>query len=196
MKPIMSGLLIGIGATVVFAAPPPVPTTPAPIKALLFARPFVLEEGFPFDWRRERPLVKEGTLLVLEVDPDLVYPRQTLEPVLFVGDQTAMRLNVGYISGRVIAVVPGTEDLTHIWFGTPQFPENVTVEIIAGEKMLAEEKGLLPLSIGTVNTALEGGGAPLRVSNFNALLEEAARLIRLYAPDENELAEILASQGK
>jgi len=192
----MNGLLILIGATVLFAAPPSIPTTPAPIRTLLFARPFTLQEGFLFDWRQEKLLVKEGFLLVLEVDPDLVYPRQTLEPVLFVGDQTAQRLNVGYISGRVIAVVPHPGDLAHIWFGTPQFPEDVTAEIITGEKNLANDNSIIPISTGTVKTALERGGAPLLVSNFNTLLEEAARLIYLYAPDEDELAEILASQAK
>jgi len=242
-----------------FAAPPPLPPTPAPIKALIYARPFVLNEGFRYYWRQEKPMVSEGYLLVIEVDPDLVYPRQTAEPVLFVGDQTAMRLNVGYNSGRVIALVPDSaarrsirfgrpqlpetptaetirnnqatvntggnrplsvggrntapeqggnesmdddfnslpvaEILRRIWFGTPQLPEAVTAETIKKEQALANAEDVHPLSVQEVNTAHERGGDLLEVNDFNELLKEAALLIKQYAGDEGDLADILASQG-
>jgi len=184
-----------IGSTVAFAATPPLPPTPAPIKVLLYARPFALDNGFRYDWRQEKPMVSEGYLLVIEVDPDLVYPRQTSEPVLFVGDQTAMRLNVGYTSGRVIALVPGPAALRRIWFGTPQLPEAVTSETIRKEQALANTEGIRSLSVQEVNTALKRGGDQLRVANFNDLLVEAALLINRYAGDEGDLADILASQG-
>ncbi len=196
MKQSLSVLLLLIGTTVAFAETPSLPKTPAPIKELIIARPFILQDGFRFDWRQEQPTVNRGFLLVLEVDPDLVYPRQVAEPVLFVGDQTAMRLNVGYISGRVVAVAPHTQDLARIWFGTPQLPEAVTAEIVSREQRLADNKGIHPLSSGKVDAALSRGGPPLRLANFNALLKEAAELINQYAPDENDLAEILATQGE
>jgi hypothetical protein len=178
--------LLLFGATFAFAEIPSLPTTPAPIKELVFARPFILQDGFQFDWRQEQPVVKKGFLLVLEVNPDLVYPRQTAEPVLFVGDQTAMRLNVGYISGRVIAVAPYTQDLASIWFGTPQLPEAVTAEIISQERVLAKNNGLHPLSSDDVDIALNRGGTSLQLPDFKALLEEAEGLINQYAPDESE----------
>jgi hypothetical protein len=196
VKLAVTALLVVTGTAALFAGPPSLPTTPAPVEALVLARPFALEQGFRFDWRRERPLVKEGYLLVLEVDPHLVYPRQTLEPVLYVGNQTAMRLNVGYPSGRVVAVVPSSGELTHIWFGTPRLPERVTAAIIADERSLAHEKGIPRISAETVQAALDRGGPPAHAEDFNALLGEAARMVETYAPDERALAEILASQGK
>lgn len=165
-------------ASALLAAPPPLPPTPAPIGALISARPFELEEGFRYDWRAERPVVSEGHLLVLAVDPDLVYPRQTAEPILYVGSQTAMRLNVAYPSGRLVALVPGElpESGTRIWFGTPGLPEQVTAVAIVGELGLAEAAGLAPLPAVDVAGALERGGTRLRVPDLDALLEIAEAL--------------------
>ena len=95
------------------------PPTPAAIDEVVYARSFELDQGYKFEWRKEQPLVKKGVILVLKVDPDLVYPRQIAEPVLYVGDQTAERVNIGYKSGHVVAIVPGEVDLNKamIWFG-------------------------------------------------------------------------------
>ena len=107
MKRTLSVLMMILGASIALAEVPPVPETPASIESLLYARPFTLDEGFRFDWRQERPLVTQGVLLVIEVDQDLVYPRQVAEPVLYVGDQTAMRLNIASCPACVIASANG-----------------------------------------------------------------------------------------
>ncbi len=156
-----------------FAAPPPVPPTPAAVGALISARPFVLEQGFHYDWRAERPLVTSGHLLVLAVAPDLVYPRQTAEPILYVGDQTAMRLNVAYPSGRLLALIPGDLPVsgTRIWFGQPGLPEQETAASIEAAGRAAELAGLGPLPAVDVSGALERGGATLEATDLGALLD-------------------------
>ena len=168
-----------LAASTLFAAPPTVPQTPAPVGALLVAQPFELEAGFRYDWRAERPLVTSGHLIVLSVEPDLVYPRQTAEPILYVGDQTAMRLNVAYPSGRVLALVPG--DLptsgTRIWFGTPGLPEQVDARQVDAERRLAEAAGIAPLAAVDVAGALALGGAPSRAADLAELLESASDLL-------------------
>ena len=112
-----------VSASVVLAGPPAVPATPAAVDGVLYARTFTLDEGFQFQWNNEQAEVKTGTLLVLKVNPDLVFPRQMAEPVLYVGDQTAERINHGYESGHVIAIVPGEVDLTEgadlVWYAGP-----------------------------------------------------------------------------
>lgn len=165
-------------ASSLLAAPPPLPPTPAPVGALIVARPFELEQGFPFSWRAERPLVTSGHLLVVNVDPDLVYPRQTPEPILYVGDQTAMRINVAYPSGRLLALVPGelAQSGTRIWFGTPGLPEQATAATIAEESRLAEAAGIGPLAAVDVAGALERGGPTLRAADLDALLDAIAEL--------------------
>jgi len=191
-------LLSLAGAAGAAGAAPPLPSTPAGIQGLLYARAFTLNEGFTYLWRQERPTVQEGMLLVLQVDPALVYPRQTAEPVLYVGAQTAMRLNVGYPSGHVVALVPGglQQNDMRIWFGTPRLPEAVTAGIIAEERALAIQRGIPYLRPDAMHAALQRGGAAFSVQNVQALLLEAANLVLRYAPDEGELAKNLASQAQ
>jgi hypothetical protein len=171
--------------------PPAVPATPAAVDGVLYARPFTLAEGYTFEWRKERQQFTEGTILVLKVKPDFVYPRQTEEPVLFVGNQTAERINVGFKSGHVIVVVPGTVDLatTPIWFGTPQLPERVDADIVRAERVAADNAGVKPIAADEARAAEANGGARLELTDRVALLREIAPLITQYAPDEQHLAD-------
>jgi hypothetical protein len=75
-------------------------------------------------------------------------------------------------SGRVVALVPGATALTPgtpIWFGTPRLPETVTADVIAAE----------PWQLHT-----------------SALLIAAAPVVREYAPDEGDVADAFAAQGR
>jgi hypothetical protein len=194
---------IGLTALVAIALPPTlwaeqpeipgIPDTPAAIDEVIYARPFTLEEGYKFEWRKEQPLVKEGYILVLSVDPDLVYPRQTAAPVLYVGDQTAERVNLGYKSGHVVAIVPGKLDLkkTLIWFGTPELPERCTAKTIQEERRLAEQAGIKPPAEKEMASARTRGGELLNATDRYELRHQLADLIKLYAPDETSLIEHL-----
>ena len=176
-------------STSVPAGPPAVPSTPADVEDILYARPFTLEKGYNFDWSKERPLLTEGTLLVLKVNPDLVYARQVAEPVLYVGSRTAERVNIGYRSGRIIAIVPGHVDLrtTPIWFGTPELPESVNGNIVRAERALADEAGIRPFSADKVKTALARGGEELKLAGRDALRPHFAALLQQYSTVETEL---------
>ena len=171
---------------------PPTPSLPASADGLVYARSFSLTEGFMFDLRKERPEVKEGLLLVLKADKAVLVPRATPMPVLYVGDQTAERLNMGDKSGHVIAIVPGKPDLTKapIWFGTPRFPEKVDHAVIKAEREAAEEAGIRPFPAAQVKAALALGGEPINATNLREVLRtEAAELILKYAPQEKHIAE-------
>jgi len=192
-KRLVRGLgLVALLAATEAMARPPLPATPAPVDAVLHVRPFVLDEGFAFDWRKERPTVTRGTLVVLQVAPELVYPRQTAEPVLYVGEQTAMRLNVGYPSGRVVAIVPGDPpgEGALVFFGTPELPERVTAATIAAEVTKARAAGIAPAAR---DARVRADGAVTR-ANLAALLVDAAALIDRYAPDESARAMSLRTQ--
>ncbi len=186
-------LLSIAGMTAVQAEVPPVPATPAPVAEVVSARPFTLKEGYAFEWRKERPMVEKGLLLVLKVDPDLVYPRQTLEPVLYVGDQTAERVNNGYPSGRVVAIVPGVVDLTKapIWFGTPNLPERVDTKTVKDERARAELAGIKPFASEKVTAAHAQGGEHLEVMDRYELRRAAAGLIQAHSPQETDLINAL-----
>lgn len=185
-------------AIVALAQPPVLPPTPAPIDALVYARAFTLDEAYEHSWRAERPAVTSGYLLVLRVDPDLIYPRQTAEPVLYVGAQTAQRLNVGYTSGHVVAIVPGAVEgegaidlaRTAIWFGTPELPERVDRARVEAELRRAVAAGIAPVGVDAARAATAPEGV-LHARDLSAMLVQAADLISRYAPDERDRADAL-----
>jgi hypothetical protein len=197
-KVILAVTLLAFVPFVVADEPPAIPATPAGVEEVVSIQPFTLDEGFEFDWSKERPLVKSGVILVLKVDPALVYPRQVAEPVLYVGDTTAQRLNFGNESGYVVALVPGDVDLTKapIWFGSPELPERVDAAMVKAERKLAESNGIKALSARAAQTAVANGGARIQVADMTELLEPVAGLIERYSPAENELVESYRFQAE
>ncbi len=185
-----STLLFGLMATAL--AVPPIPPTPAAVEEVVYARPFTVNEGFRFDWRKEGFQVKAGTILVIKVNPDLVIPRQVAEPVLYVGNQTAMRLNSGNESGYVIAIVPGDVDLAKdpIWFGTPELPERVDAATIQVEREKADKAGIKPISSEKAQAARAKGGERINAADLGALLRDTlAGLVEQYSPQEKRLSD-------
>lgn len=187
-----------LAAAVVIAAPPQVPATPAAVQDIVFAQPFTLETGEMSYWRAERPTIKSGYILVLKVNPDLVYPRQTAEPVLYVGDTTAERLNVGYRSGHVVAIV-GAEitgdkamDLSKvkIWFGTPELPERVDAKRIAQESALADAAGIKAFDAEKISNLL-AQNETLSERDMRGIHDDVAALIRRFSPQEESVAQAL-----
>lgn len=184
-------LTMGLAASVL-AGPPTVPATPAAVQGVEYARTFELGNGFRFTWDANQAQITEGTLLVLKVDPAYVLPRQTAEPVLYVGAQSAERINSGHESGYVVALVPGKVDLatTPIFFGTPELPESVTAEKAAAELAQAQAAGIQPFAAEPVKSAWQAGGRTLRAENHAELLRgEVSRLIVKYSPQEKNLAD-------
>ncbi len=76
-----------------------------PVRDLVFAQAFKLDKSYTHTWRKEQPLVSSGYVLVLAVDPEFVRPKQVAEPVLYVGNQTAERINAADVSGRLVVIV-------------------------------------------------------------------------------------------
>lgn len=173
--------------------PPPVPATPAGVDDLLYARRFTLKQGYTFEWAKNGPLVTEGTILVLKVKPALVHPRQALEPVLYVGNQTAERVNAGHKSGHVIAIVPGKLDLKEspIWFGTPELPERVDANMVKAERALADQAKIGPFKESQIDQATARGQETLNVTDRDELRRQLATLIKEYSPVEKGLINAL-----
>lgn len=182
----------------------PLPTLPEValgVKDVLFAQPFVLDAEYQHDWRAERPSVASGYLLVLEVEDAFTVPRNSLESVLYVGMQTAERLNWGTGSGRVVAICPaplGEDGLPQLdlaaalaWYGSPELPERVDAAKVAEELAAARAAGLQPLGEARVAAALETGGELVQLSDRTTLERYGAELILEWSPSEQELAQSL-----
>jgi len=168
------------------------PLRPAPggVERIVAVQPFLLERAWRHTWRAEQPAFDAGWLVVLEVDPALVVPRQIQEPVLYAGEQTVERVNFGHGSGRVVAIVPSLRtadggvalDLasTLLWFGTPMLPERVDALRASEELARAVKLGVEPL-------AVPAAGGTLRLPSRDELDEHAALLVLEHAPDEADL---------
>ncbi len=181
------------GATAEAEKPPAVPATPAAVDNIVFARRFTLKTGYTFEWAKNGSVVTEGTILVLKVNPALVYPRQELEPVLYVGNQTAERVNAGHKSGHVIAIVPGKADLkkSPIWFGTPELPERVDANTVKTERALARNAKIVPFKKAQIDAATTRGKETMKAADRDELRRRLAALIKQYSPVEKELIEVL-----
>lgn len=166
-----------------------IPPTPASVKTILYAQPFTLQTPYTNTWSKERGTVSTGVLIVVEVDPAFVLPRNTLEPVLYAGNVAVQRLNHGYPAGRVVGIVPGNINLATapIWFGSPQLPERITESIVQSERARAEKSGVRAFSSASISSA----GRPAVVAKDLATLLRtvAADLVYKYSPQEKELAD-------
>jgi hypothetical protein len=143
----------------------PAPLTPvAPLAQPLPAKPqlelvqaerFTVAKPFRHVWRADQPLVNSGWLLVLSGDPALFIPRQVKEPVLYVGAQTAERVNFPQESGRVVVIVPGDFQLEDapIFFGAEALPEELRQGQIDAQVEAARARGVLPPSAEAIQKA-------------------------------------------
>lgn len=175
-------------------APPRLPTAPVSVDGVLYARSFHLQRPYTHRWRAEQPSVDRGLILVLAAKPGLLVPRQGLESVLLLGDQTVERVNRGDGSGHLIVLVPDSPGAPgngaglaglRAWFAAPALPEEVDAAWIAVERSRADA---VPVLGPSAAAALERNGDPLLLVDRLALEHFAAELILLYAPDESEHA--------
>jgi len=169
----------------------PVPPTPRSVQRILVAQPFTVKTPFINDWSRERREYTSGILVVLEMDGAYLVPRNaTAGPVLYAGDTPVLRLNHGYLSGRVIGIVPGTVDLMTVplWFGTPEIADAKMPETALAERRRTEQGSMKPLPADQMQGARR---APAAAQDLAALLGTvAAELVLQYSPQEKALEEI------
>ncbi len=160
------------------------------VHAILCAIRFDLTTPYTYDWSAERALVSEGWLVVLDVERELVRPRQTAEPVLQMGTETLERVNRGELSGHLVAIVPKPIDLesSPAFFGTPDLPERVDGLSRGRELTSARARGIAPFTPEAVALAIDCGGGPVELADQGQLLELAAQWILEYAPDEDRRA--------
>lgn len=169
---------------------------------LVAARPFVLDQAFVHKWRQERPSFQGGYLLVLRADAEFLRPRQGLEPVLYVGAETAQRLNNPVDSGYLICLVPAALspagqvaiDPTQgpIWFGNPELPERIDATRARQELQQALALGVAP-KVKLVSSFSASGLQGKQLANATVYMRDRdeldlviADLIEAYSPGEVE----------
>jgi len=191
---LVGGAVTGLGLPWVQeedGVPPELPRETVGVRGVISARPYVLDEPYVHGWRSEAPLTSAGYLLVLDVAGPFTTPRDTLESVLYVGEQTAERINWGTGSGRVVALVPSplgedrapSLDLSEalMFYGAPALPEEVDEATIRGELERARAQGVDALPVDAV-------GELMQLPDRTALVRHAATLVLEHSPSEGDLA--------
>jgi len=177
---------------------PEVPADPLayPIH-LVSAQSFTLDQPYTHWYRAERPQVDAGMLLVLQVDEvELLHPRQSAQPVLQIGAQTAEPLNIGHLSGYVVALLPaasnadGEVDLdlsqTPIFYGDPALAEELGEADLQARLQEAIAQGALVPSADVLEQAM---GDSLHFANDHELRLWAADMIATWSPQEEDLVQ-------
>ena len=177
-----------------------VPDDGSAVVRVVAAERFTLETAYASGWAAERPEVKSGLIVVLEVKKEFVRPRQTRQAVLYAGGRPVEMLNSGYGSGKVVGIIADRADGTaadlsklELFFGTPMLPERVSKTRGGEEREAAQKKGIRPLP-----TERRGPEAPASASHAdrNALLARAGAWIIEHAPDEKTIGEMFREGAK
>lgn len=156
--------------------------------ALLHAERFKVQQPYQHLWRADRPWVDSGWILVLQTDPELLRPRQVKESVLYVGAQTAERINHG-TSGRVVVLVPGDQALASapIFLGEAALPEELLQTHIDAQLTAAVAAGAIPTPAETVQQVTVPG-RPAFETDYE-LRQRAIDLVEIHSPQEKSLIE-------
>ena len=156
---------------------------PAPILDILYARPFVLTQGYQSRWESEHPTVTSGYVVVLAVHPVFLRLQAGAMPVLCAGSHTVEWIDHDFDSGILVGIVPERPDLsqTIFWFAAPAYPERMTSERIQTSRAAAVAAAIGPPDAQSVTEALAAGGAELQVADKAALLEATSTLLAAYS---------------
>jgi hypothetical protein len=153
--------------------------------ALHHAERFTLETPYQHRYRVDEPWVTNGWLLVLSTDPSLLKPRQVKEPVLYVGAQTAERVNAG-LSGKIVVLVPGDFALgaAPIFLGDAALPEELRQADIDAQLAAAVAAGAIATPADTITKVT----APARTFETDfELRQRAIDLVEIHSPQEKDL---------
>ena len=156
---------------------------------IVHIQPFRLEKSFRFDWRKERPEVRNGLLVVIKIDTSMLRPTEGLQPVLYAGNHPIQRINLGYASGFLVGIIPAQIDLSKdpVWFGSPYLPERIDAAYIKKERVKASEGELLRLPGSLLSERTKESVVSPNLSTL--LHKQAGDLILQYAPQEKRIVE-------
>ena len=155
---------------------------PQPIDSLVYAEHFTVEQPFEYSWSADKPQVREGTILVIDADPQLVRPRNADEPLLYVGEHVAWRITANEDNGRLIAFVAARVDWDSalVFFGEPGLAERVDRQQARAASSAAAGAGLSPLPASMVEAALRRSAEDRRFLGRLELLEAIQRIASDY----------------
>lgn len=168
-------------------SPSPAPGAPTVRQLeLVHAERFTVQQPYVHRYRADTPLVSDGWLLVLAGDPAWLQVRQTRMPVLYVGAQTAERVNTGQQSGKLVVLVPGDFALQNapIFLGGVALPEELRQLDIDAELAGARTAGAVAPTAATLAKVVQPGRT---FATDYELRQRAIDLVEQFSPVEKDL---------
>jgi len=122
------------------------------VKQVEWAQRFELKTPHPYQHSAQPHPIQQGWLVQLRVDAPAQRPLQIGVPLLWVGDDVAVRTNWG--SECAVVWVPGEHDLRKepIFYGSTTLPERVDAERRALDHSQAADRGWGPKPVLELST--------------------------------------------
>ena len=155
--------------------------SPNGVHSIAEAHRFSLSEPMSFHWTAGSPAMDKGTILVVEVDPDMATPSQGTGATLFIGSTPAAVTHPGFRDGYMVVFVPGHLDLDStkvFWAESERLPERTTVQQGADLSESTPPGNHRPARIH----------GPIALKNERMLYGLIADLIIRYAPADSDFA--------
>lgn len=176
---------------------PELPPTPsvATVPTIVSVQRVALVTPYETDFRKERPQVTSGWLMVIKGRADVMAPRALAQPLLLAGGtnwtESVEWFNHGHESGHRVCFIPHTSEASkkpdalaslRVWFGSAALPEATDATMLAAERTKADEAKIVakPLPVAP--------SKPAEFADREALVAAAQSLIARWSPDEVEPA--------
>lgn len=176
---------------------PELPTTPsvATVPTLISVQRVTLATPYETDFRKERPPVTSGWLMVIKGRADVMAPRALAQPLLLAAGaswtESVEWFNHGHASSYRVCFIPQTSDASkrpdalaslRVWFGSAGLPEATDAAMLEAERTKADEAKIAarPLTVAE--------STPRSLADREALVAAAQTLVARWSPDEVEPA--------
>lgn len=142
-----------------------------PVQAVRLVQHTALEQGGVYDFVAGGVPIRDGTVIVVQLDPAWARPRQTEQPLLQVGAWPLRVVAADPATGCVAGYVPGRFDpATPLFIAGFGRPETWTRAEAEGAWIGARQAGVSPRAAAELDRA---GRPAVRVRDVDALLTSA-----------------------
>lgn len=151
-------LLVASPAVAQDALPVQLTDTGHAVLRVVQTQDFTLGEGtFEYDFVAAHPSLRQGTLVVVAVDPEFARPRDAHMPVLYAGTTPVLIVTQDAAAGCVVGLIGPSVDLSvqPVFYGSYEPPERVDAARGTAERAAALAAGLGPRAAAELEAARE-----------------------------------------
>ncbi len=158
---------------------------------VIYVQRVTLTTAYETDFRKERPRVTSGWLMVIKGRADVMAPRALAQPLLLAGGanwtESVEWFNHGHESGYRVCFIPHTTEESakpealatlRVWFGSPALPEATDAAMLAAERAKADVAKIASKPLSVTPTK------PVKLADRDALVAAVQALVKRWSPDK------------